>query len=135
MKVHNTGPAAAANVLMKLRSGAPEPKDTNWTGDYPYPIHPVGTIKNDPGSIGSIARQINVNDNEGYEIACGWQAESGPFFTDINTKGGGHNNVQINLNERWKFSYEVTAENASPLRFVLEVFIDDDEVMVAIGSS
>jgi hypothetical protein len=132
MKVHNAGPAAVRNVLMKLRSGAPEPRDSNWTGDYPYAVYPVGTIKNDPGQISSIGRQINRNDDEGYEITCCWKAESGQFFTDINTKGGGHNTIQINLDERWKLSYEVTAENAAPTRFVLEIFIEDDEVTVAM---
>jgi hypothetical protein len=132
MKVYNVGPAAARNVQMKLRSGAPEPKDANWTGDYPYAVYPVWTIKNYPGHIGSIGRQINTNDDERYEITCCWKAESGQFFTDINTKGGGHNNIHINLDERWKLSYEVTAENTSPIRFVLEIFIDDDEVTVAM---
>jgi hypothetical protein len=91
-------------------------------------VYPVGTITNDPGHTSSVARQINANDDERYEITCSWKAESGQFFTDINTKGGGHNNVQINSDERWKLSYEVTAENASPIRFVLEIFIEDDEV-------
>jgi hypothetical protein len=130
MMVHNAGPAAARNVQMKLRSGAPEPKDSNWTGDYPYVVYPVGTITNDPGHISSVARQINANDDERYEITCSWKAESGQFFTDINTKGGGHNNIQINSDERWKLSYEVTAENASPIRVVLEIFIEDDGVKV-----
>jgi hypothetical protein len=132
MNVHNAGPAAARNVQMKLRSGASEPRDSNWTGDYTYVVYPVGTIKNDPVHINSIGRQINTNDDEGYDIICGWKAESGQFFTDINTKGGGHNNIQINSDERWKLSYEVTAENASPIKFVLEIFIDGDEVMVAM---
>jgi hypothetical protein len=132
LSADNVGPAAARNVQIKLRSGAPEPKDANWTGDYPYAVYPVGTIKNDPGHIGSIGRQINTNDDERYEITCCWKAESGQFFTDINTKGGGHNNIHINSDERWKLSYEVTAENTSPIRFVLEIFIDDDEVTVAM---
>jgi hypothetical protein len=132
MRVYNAGPAAARNVQMKLRSGAPEPKDSNWTGDYPYPIYPVGTIKNDPGQISSIGRQINTNDDERYEITCCWKAESGQIFTDINTKGGGHNDIQINTDERWKLSYEVTAENASPIRFVLEIFINNSQVTVAM---
>jgi hypothetical protein len=61
---------------------------------------------------------------------CGWKSESDQFFTNINTKGGGHNQIQINSDERWKFFYEVTAENASSIKFVLEIFIEDDEVKV-----
>jgi hypothetical protein len=38
--------------------------------------------------------------------------------------------IQINSGERWNFLYEVVAENASPIRFVLEFFIDNDEVKV-----
>jgi hypothetical protein len=132
MNVYNVGPAAARNVQMKLRCGAPESKDSNWTRDYPYPVYPVGTIKNDPGHISSIGQQINATDDQKYEITFSWKAESGQFFTDINTKGGGHNNIQINSDERWTLSYEVTAENASPIRFVLEILIDDDEVTVAM---
>ncbi len=131
MMVHNAGPATARDVKIRLKSGAPEPKDSNWTGDYPYAVYPVGTIKNDPGHINATGRQINTNEDERYEITCGWKSESGQFFTDINTKGGGHNNIQINSDERWKLSYEVTAENSSPMRFVVEMFIEDDEVKVA----
>ena len=132
MKIHNSGPAAARNVRMKLKSGGPEPRDANWTADYPYLVYPVGTIKNDAGSISSTARQINTNDDESYDIACGWKAESGgKFFADINTKGGGNNNVQINSDERWKLSYDVTAENAPSIRFVLEIFVENGQVTVA----
>jgi hypothetical protein len=127
--VHNAGPAAARNVQMKLRSGAEEPKDPRWSGDYPYPVSRVGTITNDPGHINVPGQQINANDDEMYEIVCGWETERGhQFFTDINTKGGGHNQIQINSNERWKLSYEVTAENASPIKFDLEIFIENDGV-------
>jgi hypothetical protein len=134
MTVHNSGPATVRNVQMKLRSGACEPSDSNWIGDYPYPVYPVGAIKSDPVHIVAIGRQINVDDDEKYEIICGWKADSGQFFTDINTRGGGHNDVQINLDERWKLSYEVTAENAPPIKFVLEIFIDNNEVAVAMES-
>jgi hypothetical protein len=132
MKVHNAGPATARDVKIRLKGGAPEPKDSNWTGDYPYAVYPIGTIKNYPGHINAIGRQINANDDERYEITCGWKSESGQFFTDVNTKGGGHNNIQINSDERWRLSYEVTAENTSPIRFTLEIFVEDDEVKVAM---
>src|ERR1700730_2268339 len=33
MTIHNAGPAPARNVQMKLRNGAPEPKDTHWAGE------------------------------------------------------------------------------------------------------
>jgi Domain of unknown function (DUF4062) len=132
MTVHNAGPAAARNVRMKLRSGAPGPKEPRWPADYPYDVYPVGTITNDPSHIRSTERQINANDDQIYEITCGWEIDSGAqFFTDINTKGGGHNQINIDLDERWKLSYEVTAENALPVRFTLEIFIEAGEVKVA----
>ena len=88
MKVHNAGPATARDGRIRMKGGAPGPLDSNWTGDYPYAVYPVGTIKNDPGHIAAIGRQINPNDDEGYEITCGWKSENwGIFFTDINTKG------------------------------------------------
>jgi hypothetical protein len=133
MEVHNAGPAIARDVRIRLKKGtATEPLDSNWTGDYPYPVYPVGTIKNDPRHIAAIGRLIHVDDDEKYEIVCGWKSEIFGFFTDINTKGGGHNEIQISSDERWMFPYEVTAENAAPIKFVLEIFINNDEVAVTM---
>jgi hypothetical protein len=131
MKVRNAGSAAARNVQMKLRSGNPEPNDSRWLGDYPYPVYRAGIITNDPGQISALGSLINANDDESYEIVCGWKAESGSFWTNLNTKGGGHNQIHIDTDERWRLSYEVTAENALPVRFDLDIFVEGDEVKVS----
>jgi hypothetical protein len=128
IKVHNTGPIAARNVQMKLRSGSPAPKDPTWAGDYPYPVYQVGPITNNPAHINAPGLQINSTDDEMYEVVCGWKSQSGQFFTNINTKGGGHNQIQINSDERWKLLYETSAENAAPIKFALEIFIENDQV-------
>jgi hypothetical protein len=122
MKVHNSGPATARDVKIRLQNAAPGPQDENWAGDYPYAVYPDGTITNDPGHIAVTGRHIHKDSDEMYNITCGWKGVNGQFYTDINTKGGGHNNIQITQSERWKFYYEVTAENACPVQFVLELF-------------
>jgi hypothetical protein len=130
MKVHNAGPATASNVQVKLKSGISEPTDSRWSSDYPYHVYPKDVIVNDPVQINDPKRQINAKDDETYEITCGWQSEAGLFFTTINTKGGGHNEIHIERGERWELGYQVTAENADFLNFILEIFIQDNEVKV-----
>lgn len=130
MKVHNGGSVAARNVQMKLRSGATQPKDPAWSADYPYPVYRAGAIINAPEYINAAGHQINPKDDEYYEIICGWKSEAGQFFTTLNTKGGGHNQIQIGSDERWRLRYEVTAENADPLHFTLQIFVESDEVKV-----
>lgn len=131
MRVHNAGSEAARNVQMKLRGAVSQPKDTRWGADYPYFVYPVGTIMSDAGHLSRPERQINPNDYENYEITTGWKSEGGPFFTSVNTKGGGHNDIQIQPGERWQFFYDVTAENADPLSFTLHIFLETDQVKVS----
>jgi hypothetical protein len=132
MRVHNNGTVVARNVQMKLQSAASQPKDTRWGADYPYFVYPVGTIMNDAGHLSRPERKINPNDYENYEITMGWKSEAGGFFfTSVNTKGGGHNDIQIQPGERWQFFYDVTAENADPLSFTLHIFLEDDQVKVS----
>jgi len=54
-------------------------------------------------------------------------------MTSLNTKGGGHNYVPIEQDEpRWCFSYEVSSENADPIHFALEIFVESNEVKVSM---
>lgn len=132
MTVKNTGPLAARNVQMRLISSEQSPQDKTWTGDYPYTIYPVETITNDPWHISNTARIINPGDDQTYEIVCGWKSGSmDQLFTDINTKGGGHNNIQINPNERWKFIYEVSSENSASVTFAMQIFVENGQVKAA----
>jgi hypothetical protein len=85
---------------------------------------------NDPGHLNAPGRQINAGDDESYEVTWGWKSESGTFFTTINTKGGGHNQIRIDPDERWRFVYELTAENATAIHFTLQILIENDEVKV-----
>jgi hypothetical protein len=122
IKVHNSGPAPADNVQMKLIHGNLEPEHATWGADYPYPIARVA-------AKGATEHKINPNAYENYEIICGWKSEGGPFFTTLDTKND-RNQIQIHPKERWEFLYEVTASNAKPLSFTLQIFIEADEVRV-----
>ena len=116
----------APHVLVYLRSATPGPKQM---ADYPYPVYPVGTIMNDAGQLGKPERQINPKSDLDYEITRGWKAaDSGQFFTSLNTRGGGHNVVRIEPDERWQLHYEVSWENANRVKFAPQVFVESDEV-------
>ncbi len=131
MRVHNRGPAAARHVLVRLQSATTPPRFGRWTADYPYPVYPVGTITNDAAQTSSPQRQINPESHEYYEIVRGWETEDGKLNTSLNTKGGGHNDIYIEPDERWRLHYEVTSENADPVHFTLEIFVESNEVKVS----
>jgi hypothetical protein len=118
MKVHNSGPAAADNVHVNLRHGNAEPKDANWAADYPYPVACVNPTFE--------ALKINPNNDESYEIIWGWKSETGTFFTKFHSRNP--NQIQIQPEERWEFLYEVTSSNAQTISFILQIFIEYDEV-------
>ena len=122
MKVHNSGPAAADNVQMKLKHGILEPKDPTWGADYPYPVIRVGS------TIDAPEHKINPNDAENYEIICGWKSNSGSFFAMFDSRS--HSQIQFQPGERWEFLYEATSSNAQTIGFTLQIFIETDEVKV-----
>lgn len=124
MKVNNSGSAAAENVQMRLKALAPAPKDQRWGSDFPYPIAAVGDTPN------SAPRQINPSDHQDYEVLMGWKSESGQFFTLLDTKAGGHGQIQIHPGENWDLTYNLTAKNAGSVQFVLRAFVQHDQVMM-----
>jgi hypothetical protein len=99
--------------------------------DYPYPVYPVGTISDRPAQTSNPQRQINPNSYEDYEIVRGWETEDGKLNTSLNTKGGGYNDIYIEPDERWRLHYEAISENAGPVRFTLEIFVESGEVKVS----
>ena len=109
---------------MKLQSGNPAPKDARWSADYPYPVFSVGSVAD------SMPPQINPTDVQDYEITCGWKNAGTQFITTLNTKNSTNNTILIEPDERWKLSYEVTAANADPVKFALELFVEGDDVKV-----
>jgi hypothetical protein len=118
MKVHNSGPAAADNVHVNLRHGNAEPKDATWAADYPYPIGRVNPTFEE--------LKLNPNNDESYEIISGWKSEAGTFFTKFHSRNP--DQIQIQPEERWEFLYEATSSNAQTISFILQIFIEDDEV-------
>jgi hypothetical protein len=131
MRVHNRGPAAAGNVLVRLQSATTPPRYGSWTNDYPYPVYPVGTITNDPIQTVSPQRQINPESRQDYEIVLGEETEDGKFNTSLDTEAGGHSYIFIEPDERWRLHYEVTSENARPVHFILEIFVESNQVKVS----
>ena len=123
MKVHNSGPAAAANPQIKLKSGSPGSKDPAWKADYPYSIVRIGHTLDEP------EYHINPGDDESFEIVLGWKNDGGQFFTTLSPRGNVRP-ILIEPGERWEFSYDITAKNASTISFTLRIFIEDDEIKV-----
>ncbi len=113
MRVHNRGPAAARHVLVRMQS-ATTPQRFGRT------------------QTSSPQRQFNPESHEDYEIVRGWETEDGKLNTSLNTKGGGHNDIYIEPDERWRLHYEVTSENADPVHFTLEIFVESNEVKVSM---
>jgi hypothetical protein len=124
IKIRNSGRVAATNPNMKLRSSRAGPKDPSWSADYPYPIVRVGHTLDEP------AYQINPGDDEDFEVVLGWRNEAGQFFTQLSPKGS-NRPILIEPNERWEFSYDVTATNAPTIVFTLQVFVEANEIKVA----
>jgi hypothetical protein len=132
MGVHNRGPAAARNVLVWLQSATTPPRYGRWTNDYPYPVYPLGTIANDAAQTSSPQRQINPESRQDYEIVLGEETAEGKLNTSLDTKAGGHSYIFIEPDERWRLHYEVTSENAHPVHFTLEIFVESNQVKVSM---
>lgn len=120
MRVHNRGPAVAANVRMKLLQISPKPRYSPWQADYPYPVAIVGLTIDAPEC------RINPNDDAHYQVATGWQSGGGDYFTSIDTRT--NEPTRLELDERWTLSYEVTAGNAEAIAFSLRMFIENGQV-------
>lgn len=123
-RVHNRGPATAANVHMRLIDINPRPKYDRWQGDYPYPVMRVGKKLDEPPS------RINVGDSEDYEVQT-WKGSDGNLYASLNTKDVSPlYMVAIEPSEVWKFQYELTAENAKRIPFYMRISVKDGAVLV-----
>jgi hypothetical protein len=122
MIVHNTGSAAARNVQMCLRSVTPRPREPMWFSDYPYLVSRPGHTIDEPSVM------INPNNNETYELVAGWP-NNGEFYSNgLDTKT--QHPIRIESNERWILNYDITAENAPPLTFSVEMYVDERAVIL-----
>lgn len=122
MIVHNRGPDAAGNVLMRLRSIDPQPR--YWVPDYPYMV--TRTLASAHNQL--FGGKINPNDEDTYEVLAGWDVE-GDFYTDkLDTKR--KIPIRIEPDERWELKYDVMAENATPISFSLIMCVKNGAVFV-----
>jgi len=124
IRVINAGPASARNIHVRLVSVDPRPKYGPWSGDYPYPVPPLGL------TIDAPERSINPGDSETFELFMGWKSASGEFYSSLDTRLSGHNPIRIEKDERWKLTYEITAENAELIAFSSMMFVEDDNVVL-----
>jgi hypothetical protein len=120
--VHNHSPVAAANVVMRLTGINPSPRYPMWSGAYPY------LVQRDQPALQLGQCQINPRDKEHYRIITGWPNNGDFYVQGLDTKtsvvSGFDNYIRIEPEERWKLEYELTASNAKPVRFSLEVWVD-----------
>jgi len=120
--VHNRGPAAANNVQIRLLNIAPRPKHSAWAADYPYPVARVGA------PIDASGCEIKRGSDELFQVASGWRGSRGEFMAGLDTKSPFHNPTPLAPDERWQMTYEVTADNAKPIQFLLEMFVKNGAV-------
>ena len=124
VRIHNRGPAPANNVQIRLLNIEPRPKHASWTGDYPYPVARVGQPIAVPGGL------IKRGGDEVFQVASGWKDSRGDYLAGLDTKSPFHNPTPIAPDERWQMTYEVTADNAEPVQFLLEMFVSGDAVAI-----
>lgn len=118
MAVHNFGPAAAKNVRMRLLNIEPRPRHSSWLANYPYPVARAGQ------PIEAATCVLDRDADELFQVACGWRNSRGEFMAGLDTKSAFHNPTPIELDEHWQLTYEVTADNAEAITFLLEMFVD-----------
>jgi hypothetical protein len=122
LAVHNRGPATAKNVRMRLLSIEPRPRHSSWLADYPYPVARVAQ------PVEAAACALDRDADELFQLACGWKNSRGEFMAGLDTKSAFHNPTLIEPDERWQLTYEVTADNAAAVTFLLEMFVDSGGV-------
>jgi hypothetical protein len=125
--VHNSGPAAATNVQMKLRNIRPRPRASEWHAEYPYPVVRAAQTLDAP------AAEINRDDSEDFDVVPVTRSHTGQFTVHLNTKASGTGGIPIESDERWEIEYEATAKNADSVKFSLWVYVEAGLVKVSRG--
>jgi hypothetical protein len=124
MRIHNRGAAAASNVHIRLLDIAPRPRHASWAADYPYPVARVGRL------IEACGCEIKRGGDELFQVVSAWRDSRGEFMAGLDTKSPFHNPTPIEPGECWQMIYEVTADNAEPVRFLLEISVKGGAVAV-----
>ena len=122
IKVHNKGPAVAANVLVKLREITPRPRYHQWSAEYPYPVIRANLTLDAPPA------RINHGDDEDYHLVMGTKSVGEGLVVDIDTRSFSRNPIHIEGDECWTLKYEVTAENAKTVPFLMQLFVESGQV-------
>ncbi|MGQ0742171.1 MAG: hypothetical protein ACT4OG_07740, partial [Alphaproteobacteria bacterium] len=134
--VHNVGPNAAEHVRVRVCE-ATAPQNRSREDDLPYDVTMVGAEWHvELGGQRTIQTQdahIIAGEEQRYVIADTWlpgAMPNGLFVVDkIDTRNNRENSRFIARGERWRLRYEVTAENAAPIVFFIEIFVEGDVVI------
>jgi hypothetical protein len=110
---------ACTNRLVNI---VPRPRHASWAADYPYPVARAGHPIEAPGC------ELNRGADVLFQVASAWRNSRGQFLAGLDTKSGFHNPTPIDPDERWQMTYEVTADNAKPLKFLLEMLVQGEAV-------
>jgi hypothetical protein len=127
VRVDNRGPAAADNVQMWLINIEPAPRHASWAADYPYPVVRAGQV------IGAESCRIGRGGGELFQVASGWKNTRGDFLAGLDTKSKFHNPTPMAADERWNLLYKVTADNAEPVCFGIEMSIENGLIAIKRG--
>jgi len=119
--IENHGGTPAENVEVQLVDVVPRPRAQRWKADYPCRVQRVGAAASDQAPC-----RIGPGMHERFEVISGWPNKEGVMFTGgLDTKGEFREPLNIQDDERWTLTYEVTADNAEPRRFAVTAHIEN----------
>jgi hypothetical protein len=127
MIVTNAGGETATTVQVLLRGIAPRPRQGSWRAEYPYPM---AWASAEPGHEHSPCN-IGSDREEAFEAIAGWRSAEGALVCGgLDTKAEPPAPVPIEDDERWTLSYEVIADNARPVGFDVEAYVEGKTLVV-----
>jgi hypothetical protein len=124
--IENHGGNPAENVEVQLVDVVPRPRAQRWKADYPYRVQRVGATGSDQAPC-----RIGPGMHERFEVISGWPNKEGLMFAGgLSTKGEYRDPLNIQDDERWTLTYEVTADNAELRRFALTAHVEKKTLIV-----
>jgi len=120
-----SGRSAAENVQVSLTDIAPRPRDTQFSGDFPYPVYSEQLSQGVPVLI-------NPDTEHLFEIAMVWKGgEDGKqlIVGGLGKQPGNYNSgIFMDRDEVWHLHMRVTAANARPFEIVFKMWADNGSI-------
>jgi hypothetical protein len=120
-KIHNQGQITANNVRMRLLS-IDNLRHPPATVRFPYPILRRGLLD-------LPECRINRGDDADFQVFTQWMTHD-KFTTALDPAHHGISAVTIDPDECWIMTYDVTAENADTFKFILQMRVDRDAIVI-----